>query len=324
MILTLGAYAKVNLSLHVTGRRPDGYHDIVSVMQGVDLHDDVTVGVTGDLREDLPEAEGCRCVSLPVEGYRVLLSSDSDAMPYDATNLAVRGAKALLRQQAFRDRMPRGDGTAVRIHIAKRLPVAAGIAGGSGNAAAVMLALDALLGYPYSLRELMDTGAGVGADVPFSLMMNAYRNRTGLSQMPGIGEASPAALMKGIGDVVLPQEPLEYAVILMNPGTRVSTALAYREIDSLPARTDGRYELFYNVFEEYVYHADPEAARLREAMERHLHADHILLSGSGPTIVAYYINKETALRDYEDTTTTGWADSNWRIWYSHCAGKQGE
>ena len=185
-----------------------------------------------------------------------------------------------------------------------------------------MLAVDHLLGYPYSLRELMARGAGVGADVPFSLLMNAYYNREELADLPGIAEASPAAVMCGIGDVVEPAEPLEYEVLMMNPGTGISTALAYRAIDERPEPDRGPYDLFYNAFEEYTYRTDSEAWRLREAMEKHLHADHTLLSGSGPTTVAYYKCKTAALQDFETAQTAGWMDSNWKIWHAHSGGEE--
>ena len=220
--------------------------------------------------------------------------------------------------------------------MVKKLPVSAGIAGGSGNAAAVMLAVNHLLGCPYSLRELMEIGAAIGADVPFSLMMNAYRNReilgaacddssgeTGNSGLSGIEEASPAALMRGIGDIVALVEPIKKYVILMNPGTEVSTAAAYAAVDAAPYDA-GPYELYYNIFEKFIYSEDPEAGRLRSAMDANLRAEHILLSGSGPTIVAYYSGEETAKEDYRNALSAGWMEKEWRIWYAISGGENYE
>jgi len=338
--IRLNAYGKINLSLAVLGRRPDGYHNISSLMQGIGLYDVVEIKKCSEngTKYNLPH---CR-----IGGIIIYLDMHTKDVPTDMRNLALRGIAALAEavetapgyaelsgnaagacsaDNALASLLPE---SALLVSIDKRLPVAAGIAGGSGNAAACMLGLNALLGYPLSLRELMQKGAGVGADVPFSLMMNAASNRETLADLPGIEEASTAAWMTGIGDVVEPCEPLHRYVILANPGIAVSTPDAYRAVDELHAAQDaaqadehaaqaGEYAaqaaqtaaqagevrrgdaLFTNDFEEYTLNAYDEAGALSRAMHEQLSADRILMSGSGPTMVAYYTDRQKAEREFD-------------------------
>ena len=165
--IKLNAHAKLNLSLEVVGKRPDGYHNIVSLMQGIGLCDAVTIKKCpqNGTKYNLPHCT--------INGHVVYLCTDEKTIPTDMHNLALKGIAALA--EASDARLPDAD---LIVEIEKRLPVAAGIAGGSGNAAAAMLGLNALADYPLSLRELMAVGAGVGADVPFSIFMNAAANIT--------------------------------------------------------------------------------------------------------------------------------------------------
>ena len=197
----------------------------------------------------------------------------------------------------------------------KKLPVAAGIAGGSGNAAGCMLATNALCGNPFSLRELMVLGASVGADVPFSLMMNARKNRAVFSELPGVEEASVAAEIEGIGEIVRPTEPKPYGVILMNPGIGVSTREVYEALDAQTGRSVEE-KLFFNRMEEYTLKQYPEAKALKDAMEANLRADRVLMSGSGPTMVAYYNSMAQAESDYRMAKDAPWIRDNWKVWYT--------
>lgn len=302
--ITLKAYAKINLSLEVTGRRADGYHDIRSLMQGIDLHDVIklTNCLKNGTKYTIPH-----CIAGDVVVY---LCTDAKTIPVDRSNLAIRGIEAVLNACEHR-------GTSeLMVSIDKKLPVAAGIAGGSGNAAASMLGLDALLGYPLSLRELMAIGARVGADVPFSLMMNAARNADTLAELAGIEEASTAAWMSGIGDIVEPAEPLPRYVIMANPGISVSTREAYEAIDKLRAETpaDDQAKLFVNDLERYTLEFYPEAAALKSLMQEELNADEVLMSGSGPTIAAYYSDQELAASDYNKLSDLTGKDPAVRVW----------
>ena len=312
--ISLNAHAKLNLSLEVVGRRSDGYHNIVSLMQGIDLCDVLTIKKCpqNGTKYNLPHCT--------IDGLAVYLCTDASTIPTDMNNLAYKGVAALLAEA--REKNPayaefsKGAG-ALAVEIEKRLPVAAGIAGGSGNAAASMLGLNALMGYPFTLRELMDIGTGVGADVPFSIFMNASRNRKVLGGLKGIEEAGDAAWIGGIGDDVKASEPVPRYVILANPGISVSTAEAYRAIDETGYDdTERRGTLFVNDFEKYTLANYPEASELKCYMEDFLGADEILMSGSGPTMAAYYTNEEKAAADALAFKEQAAEKNGWSVWLS--------
>lgn len=135
-----GAFAKLNLTLNVLGKRPDGYHDLKSVMQTISVRDDIEIDVgTG-------------------EPWRLLC--DKEGIPTDETNLAWKAAKV------FFDAMKK-DPEGLEIRIVKRIPSGAGLGGGSADAAAVLRALNRHYGHPFSVGALAELGAQVGSDVPF-------------------------------------------------------------------------------------------------------------------------------------------------------------
>lgn len=181
------AHAKINLTLDVTGRRPDGYHDVCMVMQSIGLHDTVTVS-TGT-------------------GAGIRLSVPGSDLPAGSDNLAYRAAECFLRET----------GTAcdgISIVIEKRIPVAAGLAGGSTDAAAVLVLLDALYETGLGEQRLMEIGLKLGADVPFCI-------------------AGGTMLAEGIGERLtrLPDAPQTH-VVLCKPPIAVSTPAVYRAIDA--------------------------------------------------------------------------------------------
>lgn len=135
-----GAFAKINLTLDVLGKRSDGYHDLESVMQTISIRDDVEVEVG--------------------TGQPWTLSCDREDVPQDGTNLAWRAAEVFC-QASKRD--PEG----LAIRITKRIPTQAGLGGGSADAGAVLRALNRHYGYPFSVYALAEMGADVGSDVPF-------------------------------------------------------------------------------------------------------------------------------------------------------------
>ena len=135
-----GAFAKLNLTLDVLGKRPDGYHDLKSVMQTISVRDDIEIDVgTG-------------------EPWRLLC--DKEGIPTDETNLAWKAAKV------FFDAVKK-DPEGLEIRIVKRIPSGAGLGGGSADAAAVLRALNRHYGHPFSVGALAELGAQVGSDVPF-------------------------------------------------------------------------------------------------------------------------------------------------------------
>lgn len=176
--LVLEAAAKVNLTLDVLGRRADGYHEIATVLQAVDLSD----------RLVLEEAEGLE------------LRTDASEVPADGANLAVRAARALAEAA--------GIARGVRIWLDKRIPVAAGLGGGSADAAAVLVGLNRLWGLRWPTERLDEVAVTLGMDVPFFL-------RGG------------AALATGRGERLAPLPGAALALVLVNPGESASTREVY-------------------------------------------------------------------------------------------------
>lgn len=308
--IRLNSHAKINLSLRITGKRPDGYHEIRSFMQGTGLHDVVEIKKCSQngTKYNLPH-----CI---INDVVVYLCTDAKTIPTDMSNLALKAVKALTDAVAEKGIAACSLPEALLISIDKRLPVAAGIAGGSGNAAVCLLGLNELLGRPFCLRELMRIGTAVGADVPFSVFMNAYRNRTVLEGLEGIEEAADAAVTSGIGEIVEAADSVPGYVILANPGTAVSTKTAYEAMDAI-GYTDSAGDLdrlFVNDMEKYTLAEDPKAASLHSFMKDRLGADEVLMSGSGPTIAAYYKEDIKAVSGMETISVLTGQDPSVRAW----------
>jgi 4-diphosphocytidyl-2-C-methyl-D-erythritol kinase len=245
----LRAAAKVNLTLEVLGKRADGYHEIATVMQAVDLSDRITLDDADDLE----------------------LRSDSASVPTDASNLAWRAVIAL-REAAGIER-------GVHIALDKRIPVAAGLGGGSSDAAGVLLGLNRLWRLSWPLERLDEVAATLGSDVPFFL-------RGG------------AALASGRGEKVEPLTGRSMALVLVNPKFPSSTAEMYRRLTPAmysdgaatralagalrrsPARVATS---LYNGMEAAAAAVFPQIVQMRAAL---LAAGALgaLMSGSGPTV----------------------------------------
>jgi len=308
--ITLNAHAKINLSLEITGKRPDGYHDIVSFMQGIGLHDVMKIEKCSQ------KATKYKLPHCTVNGIVVYLCTDAKTIPTDMDNLAFRAVKAFMDAMGGADPVEYGLTDQLLIDIRKDLPVSAGIGGGSANAAACLLGLNEMTGRPFSLRQLMEIGAGFGADVPFSTFMNAYRNRDVLGDLEGIEEASDAAWTYGIGEIVEAAESVPKYVIMANPGTAVLTKAAYEAMDAIGYADAGNAgkRLFVNDMEKYTLMADPKAANLRNFMQERLDAEVILMSGSGPTMVAYYKDLDKAGKGLAAFTELAVNDASLRAW----------
>ena len=308
--ITLNAHAKINLSLEITGKRPDGYHDIVSFMQGIGLHDVMKIEKCSQ------KATKYKLPHCTVNGIVVYLCTDAKTIPTDMDNLAFRAVKAFMDAMGGADPVEYGLTDQLLIDIRKDLPVSAGIGGGSANAAACLLGLNEMTGRPFSLRQLMEIGAGFGADVPFSTFMNAYRNRDVLGDLEGIKEASDAAWTYGIGEIVEAAESVPKYVIMANPGTAVLTKAAYEAMDAIGYADAGNAgkRLFVNDMEKYTLMADPKAANLRKFMQERLDAEVILMSGSGPTMVAYYKDLDKAGKGLAAFTELAVNDASLRAW----------
>lgn len=308
--IKLNAHAKINLSLEIIGKRPDGYHDLVSFMQGMDLHDVMSIEKCSQkaTKYNLPHCT--------VNGIVVYLCTDAKTIPTDMDNLAFRAVKA------FTDAIGHNGPEAHRltdtllIDIRKDLPVSAGIGGGSANAAACLLGLNEMTGRPFTLRQLMSIGGEFGADVPFSTFMNAYRNRRVLEGLEGLDEASDSAWTYGIGDIVEAAESVPRHVILANPGTAVLTKAAYKAFDEIgyTDQESAGSRLFVNDMEKYTLRADPKAASLKRFMLERLDAEEVLMSGSGPTMVAYYKDIDKAREGIATIAGLAAADVSIRAW----------
>ncbi len=271
--------------MDVLGARPDGYHEVETVMQSISLSD--VTEVTWEAVPGMGEV-------------RVNISCDRAGVPLDERNLACKAVR--LMEKVFGKRLP-GDHPEgqVTIDIRKSIPVAAGLAGGSGNAASVVIALNELWDMGLSADELCGLSAGLGADVPFTL----------LSQAEGVS----CALGRGIGDKLAPLENrLDFSVLLVNPGFGVSTAEVYRGIDAVSGKErtrpdtaeliraleEGDRDLAFrsmaNGLEDYTLKACPEVAEIKKDMKDTEGILLAMMSGSGPTVIGFYESKEDAER----------------------------
>ena len=265
--LILEARAKINLGLDVLAKRPDGYHELRMVMQSLNLHDEIHLTVTQE------------------PGIR--LSTDVPGLPADERNLAYRAAALLMEEFKI--------GQGLKIDLYKKIPMAAGLAGGSADAAAVLKGVSRLFGLDLSVEELQKRGVRLGADIPYCLMMGT-------------------ALAEGIGEKLtrLPDAPTCY-VLLAKPPVEVSTGFVYGnlkvdrlkehpDIDGqIAAVWDGDFrkmaELMGNVLETVTIPAHPVIRELKDEMKR-LGAVGAMMSGSGPTVFGLFEEEENAQEAY--------------------------
>jgi len=259
---------KVNLLLNILGKRPDGFHEIETVMQPVNLFDEIRFERGGN---------------------GIQLACDEPALPVDSTNLVYRAAGTFLQAAGISD--------GVRIRLQKKIPLAAGLGGGSANAATTLLALNELFGQPISIAKLNELAASLGSDVPFFL-----QNRP--------------ALATGRGEKI---QPLDFfpalrgrSLLLIHPGFGISTAWAYQSLARFPAALNGKpgraAELiaklqtnnwpavadgFYNSLEAPALEKYPVLALFQEFLRAN-GALAALMSGSGSTTFAIAENQSEA------------------------------
>ena len=260
------ANAKINTYLNITSRRPNGYHDVVSVMQTVSLCDLVTVDFH------------------PVPQSSIMLSVSGNAdLPTDCRNLAWRAADLFLQYTHLTG--------AVQIMIQKHIPIAAGLAGGSADAAAVLRALNSLCGEPLTTEQLCEIGVLLGADVPFCI-------RGGAMLAEGVGEILKrisnmpnCTLVIAIGEEGI-STPCAYAALdekygffeyPLEQNADVNELISHWQNDELWASCS----CFYNIFEDVV----PEENRDVDAIKRILRengAMRAMMSGSGPSVFGVF------------------------------------
>lgn len=246
--------AKVNLYLRVVGRRPDGYHELVTVMQPLSLADTLSVSLAG-------------------EG--ISLSCDRPDLPQGEENLVWRAARQFQKETGLAPGM--------RLHLTKRIPVAAGLGGGSSDAAGTLLALNELAGKPLPPGELHRLASLLGADVPFFL-----------AREPAVG--------RGTGTQLSPVTLLPYWYLLVNPGVPLSTRWVYENLDLADLQGQPAAEAWDPEHPETWVRNDlgtvalkrfPELAELLAGLGD-AGASCQGISGSGPTLFGLFPTREAA------------------------------
>ena len=274
--LNLQAHAKINLFLDVLYQRPDGYHEIETVFQSIGLHDNLTL----------------RRIEQGIK-----LHCTHPQVPADASNLAYRAAELILATSNTTE--------GVEITIDKNIPVAAGLGGGSADAAATLVGINELFGLAYERERLMQLGSRLGADVPFCIL-------------------GGTAIGRGIGEILTPLSPFAGChLVVANPGFEVKTSWAYRSLNLsggkkkrsatkiqqkisnfLLTKLEKNVNIlgqeiqkvcneFFNVFESTVIAEYPIIAELKKSLWD-AGALGVLMSGSGPTVFAFVFDESHA------------------------------
>jgi len=263
--LEVKAYAKVNLGLDVLRRREDGYHELRMIMQTVDLYDTLTFEKT--------------------EEAKIVMTCNIEGLPCDERNLVYKSAKLMFDEYD----LPGG----IRIHLEKRIPMAAGMAGGSTDAAAVFNGMNELYDLGIGKERLCELGVRIGADVPYCIV-------------------GGTALSEGIGEVLtmLPNVP-DCVVLIAKPDFDVSTKYVFENLhaNSLTYHPDidamadairnndlaGVVRVMDNVLETVTEAKYTEITTIKNVMKEH-GAMRAMMSGSGPTVFGLYENKDDAAK----------------------------
>jgi 4-diphosphocytidyl-2-C-methyl-D-erythritol kinase len=275
--LGLRAFAKLNLHLEVLRRRPDGYHDVETVLQSVGLFDTLHL---------VPRPSGLK------------LLCDAPGVPADATNLCMRAAQALLAARGLGE-PPRG----VRIDLYKTIPVAAGFGGGSADAAAALVGLNRFWGLGLSEAELVHLAAGLGSDVPFCV-----RGGTALCRGRGDRLTPLPQLPTTCFLLVFPGIPIrsEWSYSSLSMGlTRRPHALSIDQLKSILARYPEAARGFYNRLEDAVCPANPLIAEICSRLLQS-GARVAMMSGSGSGIFAAFRSRVAAEKARRDLHRTDW------------------
>ena len=264
--ITLKSRAKINLSIDVLGKRQDGYHLVEMIMRTIDLYDLIEINEK--------------------DNDQITIKSTSDEIPLDCNNLVYKAANLI--KKTFN--INKG----VEIHIKKNIPVAAGMAGGSSNAAAVLVGLNKLWNLNLSNQQLEKIGLKLGADVPFCIN-------------------GGAVLASGIGEELTPIKGLtkDVCILVCKPDLFVSTKEVYECIDSkdIDKRPNNKFlieclknedtrqlaENMFNVLEGVTMDKHPVIQQIKDIMTNN-RALGAMMSGSGPTVFGLYENREDAVK----------------------------
>ena len=269
--LSLKAYGKINLGLDVLRRRDDGYHEVRMIMQTVGIYD----------RIDL----------IYKETPGITVETNLYYLPDNENNLVYKAAKLLMDEFHVQK--------GVHIRLRKYIPVAAGMAGGSSDAAAVLFGVNKMFSLGLTTEQLMDRGVKIGADVPYCVMRGT-------------------ALSEGIGEILTPLPvPPQCQVLIAKPGISVSTKFVYENLHANELRPeqhpdiDGMMEAikqkdlygiadrFGNVLENVTIPAYPVIQEIKDLMLEQ-GAIGALMSGSGPTVFGLFTNPKAAAKAHED------------------------
>ena len=274
--LTLKAMAKINLGLDVVRRRPDGYHEVRMIMQTVGLYDRLTFEKT--------EEDALR------------LESSMKRLPTDGNNLIIRAASLLKEEFGIRE--------GLSIRLDKRIPVAAGMAGGSTDAAAALTAVNRMFDLGLTEEQLRERAVKIGADVPYCL-----QGGTALSE--GIGEILTALPPAPACHVVVAKPPIHVSTKWVYQNLHLEQVTEHPDIDGMTESIrQGDYagvvRRLSNVLESVTVPRYPVIAQIRDFL-RENGADGALMSGSGPTVFALFDDRERAKQALEALRKTGLA-----------------
>ena len=285
--ITLPAFAKINLRLRVLGKRPDGYHELDTVLQTISLHDTITLTATN--------------------GSEIVFSCDDRSLPTDADNLAYRAAKA------FQARLAPDKG--VRIRLEKRIPARAGLGGGSSDAAVTLMGLAYLWRADAQGDELLEIARGLGADVPFFFFGGAAR---------GTGIGNVIAVLDNVSDkfllVVKPNASIStdeaYRSLKARSLTTVDakTILSSSEWSEISDSFDS--EALGNDFEPVAVELEPEISRAKVAV-RKVGAAAALLAGSGSAVFGIFDSEDAQKRAIQVIEL----ESGWRVFPCSTVGR---
>lgn len=268
MEVKVKAYAKINLMLDIVNRRNDGYHDLFMIMQSVSVYDTITVTEN--------------------KSKSISITCNIDDIPLNNKNIAWKAAEAFFEATKKKNK-------GINIDIVKRIPHAAGLAGGSADGAAVLVALNKIYKTELSETELCRIGVKIGADVPFCI-------------------TGGTLLAQGIGDILSKVNPLRKCyVLLAKPDFDVNTAFAYKQFDlfgkthtpdklgmlcAVQSRDlDAVCSKMENVFEQFI--EVPNRINIKEVIKNN-NAKGFCMSGSGPTVFGIFENKEDAVKASEE------------------------
>ncbi len=274
--ISLKALAKINLGLDVVRRREDGYHEVRMIMQTIHLYDKLDIAKT---REP-----------------GIAITSNLAYVPTNENNLVYKAAKLLMDEFEITE--------GISVNLLKRIPVAAGMAGGSSDAAATLFGVNRMFDLGLSRRELMERGVKIGADVPYCLMRGT-------------------ALAEGIGEKLTQLAPMvKCPVLIAKPQISVSTKFVYEnlkltdetihpDIDRLVADIEAKdleniAAHMGNVLETVTIPEYPIIAQIKEKMMGS-GAINAMMSGSGPTVFGLFADEATAKKAYDDMMRSGLA-----------------